>query len=137
FKPPRSAAATAAFARERAMSPYVQGDVRKVLSDVDRYGLEHRSMMGMTPLMMAVDVGHLTLSEALVDRGARLDAVDSLGRMPVHFALRRAFADETFAGEKLGPLYELVCPTAIEIELDGRRMRLARNQGEFFLLLCL
>jgi hypothetical protein len=85
---------------------------------------------------MAVDAGEVRLAEQLVERGARLDAVDALGRMPIHFALRRAFADPEFAREKLGPLYEIVCPTAIEIEIEGHRLRLSRNQGEFFLLLC-
>lgn len=106
------------------------------MKDVERYGLEHRNMMGMTPLMMAADVGDAVLVQTLVERGARIDAVDTLGRMALHFALRRAFHDPSFARDELGTLYELLCPTAIEIELDGRRLRLARNQGEFFLLLC-
>jgi hypothetical protein len=93
-------------------------------------------MMGMTPLMVAAEVGHVSLVQTLVERGARLDSVDTLGRMPVHFALRHAFREVSFARDKIGALYELLCPTAIEIELDGRRLRLGRNQGEFFSLLC-
>jgi hypothetical protein len=135
-RPARPREATAAFARERAMSAYLRGETSKALADVERYGLEHRNMMGMTPLMMAADVGNVALVQTLVERGARIDAVDSLGRMPIHFALRRAFHERSFAREKLGALYEPLCPTAIEIELEGRRLRLARNQGEFFLLLC-
>ena len=135
YRPPYSAAITAKNARERAMGAYVAGDVGKVMSDADRYGLEHRSMMGMTPLMMAADVGNVPLVEKLMERGARIDAVDSLGRMPIHFALRRSFRDATFARDALGALYELLCPTAIAIEVDGRRLRLARSQGEFVLLL--
>lgn len=137
YQPPRDPDATAAFARERAMAPYLQGDQAKVIADAERYGLEHRSMMGMTPLMMAADVGDIALAETLLDRGARIDALDTLGRMPVHFALRRAFGDPAFAQDKLGALYDLLCPTAIEIEVDGRRLRLGRDQGEFFLLLCI
>jgi hypothetical protein len=33
-------------------------------------------------------------------RGARLDAVDVFGRMPLHFALRSAFRSATFASAK-------------------------------------
>ncbi|MEO8177334.1 MAG: ankyrin repeat domain-containing protein [Deltaproteobacteria bacterium] len=136
FRPARPREATATFARERAMAAYLRGENSKVLGDVERYGLEHRNMMGMTPLMAAAEVGDVALVQTLVERGARLDAVDSLGRMPIHFALRRAFKESSFARDKLGSLYELLCPTAIELELAGRRLRLARNQGEFFLLLC-
>jgi AAA domain len=136
FRPPRELEETQRYARERAMGPYLAGDHTKVLADVGRYGLEHRCMMGLTPLMMAADVGDVTLVEVLLDRGAAADAVDSLGRLPVHFALSRAFTDKVYARDKLGPLYDLLCPTAIELEVDGRRLRLGRNQGEFFVLLC-
>jgi hypothetical protein len=135
YRAPRTVASTREMARERAMASYLAADKAKVLGDVDRYGLEHRSMMGMTPLMMAADAGDVALVEVLLERGARIDAVDPLGRMPVHFALRRAFEDPAFAREKVGPLFELLCPTAIEIEVDRRRLRLAKGQGEFLLLL--
>jgi hypothetical protein len=137
YRHPRSQQDTAEVARERAMGAYLAGDRVKVIADVDRYGLEHRCMMGLTPLMMAADAGNLALVEMLSERGARLDEVDSLGRMPIHFALRRGFADARFAEETLGAMYELLCPTAIEIEVDGRRERLSRSQGEFLVLLLL
>jgi hypothetical protein len=123
--------------RERAMAHYSAKTPDKVLMEVTRHGLEHRNMFGMTPLMMAADAGNVSLVETLLERGARLDAGDSLGRMPVHFALRRAFSDPTFAAERLGPLYALLCPTSIDIEVDDRRLRLGKNQGEFLLLLFL
>ena len=77
YTSPRPADVTAKFARERAMAPYLKGELSKVIADVDRYGLEHRSMMGMTPLMMAADVGDVPLAETLLERGARIDAVDT------------------------------------------------------------
>lgn len=109
-QPARPREATAAVARERALGPYLKGDTRQALADVGRYGLEHRDMMGLTPLMMATHVGDLALAQTLVERGARIEAIDPLGRMPIHFALRRAFHDPDFARDKLGAFYELLCP---------------------------
>lgn len=137
YAAPKPTEVTGKALRERAMGHYLAPDAKKVLAEVESYGIEHRSMFGLTPLMMAADAGAVALVETLVDRGARLDAVDSLGRMSVHFALHRAFADADFARARLGPLFALLCPTAIEVEVDGRRLRLARQQGEFLLLLFL
>ena len=120
--------------RDRNQIAYMYGDMRRVLADVERYGLEHWSMMGMTPLMMAAEVGTLGLTEALLHRGARLDAVDTLGRMPVHFALRRAFRDPKFATQQLDAFYALLCPNSVDFQVDGRRLRLTKPQGEFLLL---
>ncbi len=134
YQLPKKAEDLAPALRERAMGHYAK-DAAKVLQEVGKYGLEHRSMFGMTPLMMAADAGNVALVETLLDRGARLDAVDSLGRMPVHFALRRAFKDSDYARDQLGPLFALLCPASIDLEIDDKRLRLTRAQGEFLLLL--
>lgn len=129
--------ATTAAVEERFLPMYRASDHGKVMADIARYGLEHRNMMSLTPLMMAGYAGNVELVEALIDLGARIDAVDTFGRMPFHFALRSAFKDEQFAKEKLGALYDLLCPTGLDLEVDGRLVRLGRNQGEFFVLAAL
>jgi hypothetical protein len=106
----------------------------KVLAEVARYGVDHRNMMSLTPLMLAADAGAVSIVEALLDRGARVDAIDAFGRMPLHFALRRALRDGDFAAEKIGALYELLAPTGVDVLVDGRLVRVARSQGEYFVL---
>jgi hypothetical protein len=134
YRPPKPYAHAIAMVTERFLPTYRAEDSGKVLADVMRYGLEHRNMMGMTPLMMAAYAGNIELVTTLLERGARVDAVDTLGRMPLHFALRNAFRDRGFAQEKLGALYELLCPTGLDLQVDGRLVRLSRTQGEFFVL---
>lgn len=134
YRPPRPFEALRDSTRERLLASYRASDPSRVFDDVKKYGVEHRNMMSLTPLMAAAWAGNIALVEALVDRGAKIDAVDVLGRMPMHFALRSAFEDASFAREKLGPLHELLCPTGLDLESDGRMLRLARSQGEFFLL---
>jgi hypothetical protein len=132
YRPPKSVEQTGASVRDRLYPPYAGKDHGRVLADIARYGLEHRNMMALTPLMMAASAGNVALAETLLERGARLDAVDTFGRLPLHFALRSAFASAAFARERLGPLFEMLCPSGIDLEVDGRLLRLARNQGEFF-----
>jgi hypothetical protein len=135
YRPVRSFEATVEQTREQLLARYRPGgDERRVLGDIDRYGPEHRNIMSLTPLMAAASSGNVALVERLVERGCRVDAVDVFGRMPLHFALLGAFGSASFAAEKLGPLYDLLCPTGIDLESEGRLMRLSRSQGEFFVL---
>lgn len=134
YRPVRPAQATGEQLRERWLAPYRDADLRRVLGDVDKYGTDHRSMMSLTPLMAAAYVGNVPLVERLIERGCRVDAVDALGRMPLHFALRRALESPDFAADKLGALYDLLCPTGLDLECDGRLVRLPRTAGEFFVL---
>jgi hypothetical protein len=134
YRPPKRYRDAVAPTRERFLAMYAAKDPGRVLADVARYGLEHRNMMAMTPLMMAAAAGNIALVETLLDRGARIDAVDTFGRMPVHFALRRAFHEPAFAEAKLGALHDLLCPTGIDVQVDGHLLRVSRGQGEFFVL---
>ena len=134
YQPPRPLALAVEAAKERFLTPYRDRDSARVLADISKYGVEHRNMMALTPLMLAAAAGNVTLVETLLERGARLDAVDTFGRYAFHFALRAALRDSRFASSKLGPLYDLLCPTGIDLQVDGRLVRLARNQGEFFVL---
>ena len=137
YVPPKSRDVLGPALRERAAGHYTASKPDKVMSEIDRYGLEHRSMFGLTPLMMAADAGSSALVTTLVERGARIDAVDPLGRMPVHFLLRRGFRDAAFARDRLGELFDLLCPTSVDIEVDERRLKLSKSQGEFLALLFL
>lgn len=134
FRPPRPYGETVTAMVERVVAMYRDKDPGKVWADVARYGIEHRNMVSLTPLMIASSVGNVALVDELLSRGARPDAVDVFGRMALHFALRSAFKDGQFAEEKLGPLYELLCPTGLDLEASGRLLRLSRSQGEFFVL---
>lgn len=135
YVPPRPYDKTVEAAQERLFEPYRHANrASKVFDDIGRYGVDHRNMMSLTPLMMAAWAGNVPLVEGIVERGGRVDAVDAFGRMPLHFALRGAFLSEVFAKERLGALYEVLCPTGLDLEVDGRLMRLGRNQGEFFVL---
>jgi hypothetical protein len=134
YLPPKNFTDTGTLARERLLPVYRGKDSVRIMADIARYGIEHRNMMGLTPLMMAAYVGNVALATTLRELGARIDAVDTFGRMPFHFALQSAFHDAAFAREKVGPLYDLLCPTGIELEVGGRLIRLARNDGEFFVL---
>ena len=74
-----------------------------------------------TPLVLAAREGNVPLVEALLGRGARVDLVDAFGCGPVHHALARAYADASFARDRLGALYEMVAPQHVDLLVDGQR----------------
>jgi hypothetical protein len=119
---------------DRALAPYRETDGWRVIADVDKYGVDHRTMFSLTPLMLAAWAGNSALVETLLDRGANKTEVDVFGRTALHHALRVAGRDPAYAADKLGALYELLCPTVVELEVDGRLVGLSRAQGEFFVL---
>ena len=119
-------------ARRRQLAPFAGKHFKDVLDQTERYGVDYRTPMGTTPLMMAAAAGNVPLVDALLTRGARRDLVDPFGRAAMHHALRSAYRDERLAGQSLGAVWERVAVPAIDLLIDGRLVRLAPHQAEYF-----
>lgn len=116
----------------KVVAPYAARHFRDILDQTDRHGVDHRTPMAVTPLMLAAAAGNAPLVDALLARGARRDAVDPFGRAAMHHVLRMAYGDEEFARTKLGEVWPRVAIPAIDLLVDGRLLRLSAAQGEYF-----
>lgn len=129
---PRPFVARAAQIRARALTPFV-GKAKDALAAVDRHGLDHRTVHGLTPLMAALVARNASLAEQLLDRGARVDPLDPYGQTALHWALRVAFEDAAFAAEALPALYPRLGPPQLELDVDERLVTLGPNKIEYLL----
>lgn len=105
--------------------------LKTMLDNVERCGLEYRSMQGLTPLMLAAHAGNVELAAALVERGASRSARDPYGLQPLHHALRRAWRSESFAKAELGAMWDVVAPASFDVKVDDRLVQIGREHGEF------
>lgn len=113
--------------------PYFAPQFKDILRQCERHGLEHRLPMNQTPLMAAAAAGNVALVEALLERGADRDAVDHYGWNAMHWAMRETFRDPKFARGPFAALYELLAPSAIDVNTGDRLVRIDRHLSEYFL----
>ncbi|MBK1619885.1 hypothetical protein CKO42_15825 [Lamprobacter modestohalophilus] len=105
-----------------------------VLREVDQYGVDFRNVFGQTPLMIASRMGNAELIAALLDRDADTSLVDGNGLNAFQIALDRACADERFARTKLPAVFERLAPPSIDIQVDGRLIKLDQRLMEYLML---
>ncbi|WP_295385945.1 hypothetical protein [uncultured Thiodictyon sp.] len=105
-----------------------------VLREVDKYGADFRNCFGQTPLMIASRMGHADLIHHLLERDADLSLVDGNGLNAFQIALDRACADERFARTRLPAVFERLAPASIDIQVDGRLVKLDRRWMEYLML---
>jgi hypothetical protein len=107
-----------------------------VLREADRYGIDFRNCFDQTPLMIAARMGNAELAAELLDRDADTSLVDGNGLNAFQIALDRACADERFARTKLPAIFERLAPPSIDIQVEGRLVKLERRLMEY-LMLCI
>jgi hypothetical protein len=118
--------------RQRLLAPYASKKTKDVLAETERFGVDFRTPMGVTPLMAAAHACNAPLIEALLERGASRDVRDHLGRTPMHWVLRRAYAAEPELPPLLGAAWDLLAPPSFDVEVDGRLVQIGREQAEYF-----
>lgn len=131
YPPARDHRAHRPQVRRRLLQAYEAKNYKEVLWETEKYGLEFRTPMNLTPLMMAAAAGNAPLIDALVSRGARLDARDHLGRQAVHWAIRRAYRELDFAAGAFGAVFDAVAPASFDVQVEGRLIQIGREQGEY------
>ena len=102
------------------------------MRQVDQYGPDFRTSFGHTPLMLAAFAGNAGLVEALLARGADVELIDNSGRLAFHHALLRALTDEQYARGPFERVYALLSPSALDLMVDDRLIKLDAHLIEFF-----
>lgn len=122
------------FVCNKYFSFYISANNAGVIRDVDRYGIDFRNQFNLTPLMVAALLGNTTLIKELINRGANIYLTDNRGRNAFSTALENIFSNEKFARVKLISCYDLLAPDSINIQVEGKLLKLDKHLMEYFLL---
>ena len=134
FAPAERFQAERAAILRRQLAPFSGKFFKDVVDQTERFGVDYRTPMGTTPLMMAAAAGNAPLVDALLARGARRDLADPFGSTAMHHALRSGYADAAFARGPLGAVWERVAVPAIDLLVEDHLVRLTQVQAEYFVL---
>lgn len=124
-----------AAVRQRHLQPWEAKKFKDLLQQVDQYGPDHATPVGATPLMLAAMAGNAPLVQALLDKGADPQLRDDFGHTPWDGAVSRALQEPGFAPTGLPAVFPLLAPAALDVQVDGRLVRLERRQGEYWILM--
>ena len=120
--------------RQRHVQPYTAKNFKDILRLCDLHTVDHRSPVGATPLMLAARAGNAALVDALLQRGADPQVEDEFGQTAWQHAVSRAMEEPAFAKSLLAGVFERLAPAAIDVQVDGRLVRIERHQGEYWVL---
>ena len=120
--------------RQRHLQPYTARNFKDLLRLCEVHGVDHHTPAGSTPLMLAARAGNTALVEALLEKGADPAASDEFGQTAWQQAVNRSIDEPDFAKAALAPLFERIAPAQIDVQVDGRLVRVEHHQGEYWVL---
>jgi hypothetical protein len=120
--------------RQRHLQAYAAKNFKDILRLCDAHGVDHPTPVGGTPLMLAARAGNAALVDALLAKGADPGAEDEFGHSAWQHAVNRAMDDSAFARSALAQLFERIAPAGIDVQVDGRLVRVEHHQGEYWVL---
>ncbi len=123
-----------AAARQRHLQPYLARNFKDLLRLADLHGPDHATTVGATPLMLAAQAGNAALVQALLAKGADALRRDEFGHTAWDHAVGRAMQEAGFARNGLPAVFEPLAPPALDVQTDGRLVRLERHQAEYWVL---
>jgi hypothetical protein len=120
--------------RQRHLQAYAAKNFKDILRLCDTHGVDHLTPVGSTPLMLAARAGNAALVDALIAKGADPTVEDEFGHTAWQQAVNRAIDEPDFAKTALAPLCERIAPAGIDVQVDGRLVRVEHHQGEYWVL---
>jgi hypothetical protein len=120
--------------RQRHLQPYTGRNFKDVLRLCDVHTVDHAAPVGGTPLMLSARAGNGALIDALLERGVDPAICDEFGHTAWQQAVSRAIEEPDFASGALPAVFERLAPAVIDVQVDGRLVRLERHQGEYWVM---
>lgn len=118
----------------RLFQAYATDSPKALMPDLQRYGVDFRNAMNLSPFMLAISYGATQIADYLIQNGAKTDGTDNYGRSVVRIALMRAQADATFKSRILNRFYPTLKTEPLRVQINHRLVKLDAHQAEYFML---
>jgi len=106
---------------------------KEVVKQCGVYGIDHRTELNVTPLMLAARAGNAALVKMLLSAGANTDLTDNYGMTAWQIALLRTITKKDYEPSRFFQINGLLSFSSVSLKVEEKLTKLSNNQGEFLL----
>lgn len=119
---------------KRMFSEYAADNLKLLQPKLQRYGVDFRNELNLTPFMLAINYGAENILKYLAENGTNTHLTDSYGRNALQIVMLKVYADATLKAKTINRLYSLLKGDAIRVKVDNRLIKVDNHQAEFVML---
>ena len=94
------------------------------------YGIDVRNRFNLTPVLTALWLEEFSLANELLAQSANIDLMDNQGFLALHYWLRQLALADLHKNEQFFTLYNKLLPLDLDIQVDGRLVKLNYRSAE-------
>ncbi|MEI6434627.1 MAG: UvrD-helicase domain-containing protein [Bacteroidota bacterium] len=113
---------------------YKEDNLKMIIQEVNKYGIDYRDIHNFTPLHAAVFSGAVNIVATLLENGANPELADTFSKTPVQIALLQAFIMPEYAKNKLGKIYPLLLSDSLKVQVEGSLIKIDPYKIEFLMV---
>lgn len=113
---------------------YRSNDLKTLLVNINKYGINYKDQFNLTPLLAAVHAGSEKIVKYLKENGADNTSMDNEGKNALQVALYKSYFSPNYAANELGAIYKMVLTDSIKVKIDERLIKVDNHKIEYFLL---
>lgn len=118
----------------RMMSEYEQDNVKALQPKLQKYGIDFRNEVNLTPLMLALSHGADQVADHLIEKGAKINLTDNFGRNILQLIILRSYLDANYKQKTMNHFYGLLKGESLKVKINNRLIKLDSHQAEFLML---
>lgn len=119
---------------KRMFSEYASDNLKVLQPKLQRYGVDFRNELNLTPFMLALNYGAEKILAYLTENGAKTSLTDSYGRNALQTVMLKVYADPALKSKTINRLYQILKSDSIRVKVDNRLIKVDNHQAEFVML---
>jgi hypothetical protein len=119
---------------KRMLSDYHQDNLKALQPKLQKYGLDFRNELNLTPFMLAISFGAVQIADYLSKNGAKTNLTDNFGRNALQLALLQGYLDQNAKTKLVNRFYATLKGDSVRVKIDNRLIKIDNHQAEFLMI---
>lgn len=119
--------------QKRMFSEFISDNVKGILPKLQRYGVDFRNELNLTPFMISIHYGAENILKYLLENGAKTELTDNYGRNALQMVIAKIYAQPELKSKSINKLYGILKGHPLRVKVKNRLVKIDSHQAEYLM----